>query len=82
MEVEGISFRAYLKLRDGLKKVPGVKEVNVQFNNKIANCSIQSTEKAESLAEAILKALEPEGVPLEITDVSANTIKAKYKGTD
>ena len=82
LEVEGISFKAYLKLKENLKKVEGIKEVNVQFNNKIATCSIQSTEKAENLAEAIIKTLEPLGVSLEISDVSANTIKAKYTGKD
>jgi hypothetical protein len=79
LEVEGISFAAYLKLRDGIKKIEGVSQVTPQFNNKIANLSIQANMKAEALAEAIVKTLEGK---LDITDVSANTIKAKYTGKD
>lgn len=78
LEVEGISFKGYIKVRDTLKKIEGVKDVTPQYNNKIANISIQASMKAEALAEAILKALPD----LEISDVSANTIKCKYKGTD
>jgi len=78
MEVEGISFKGYLKLKEDLKKIKEIKDVTVQFNNKIANCSIQADAKAEAVAEAIVKATND----IEVTDVSANTIKAKYKGTD
>jgi hypothetical protein len=78
MEVEGISFKGYLKLKENLKKVKEIKDVTVQFNNKIANCSIQAEAKAEAVAEAIVNVMND----IEVTDVSANTIKAKYKGTD
>jgi hypothetical protein len=78
MEVEGISFKGYLKLKESLKNVKEIKDVTVQFNNKIANCSIQADAKAEAVAEAIVKAFSD----LDITDVSANTIKAKYTGKE
>ncbi|HUS47448.1 MAG TPA: hypothetical protein VNA25_08820 [Phycisphaerae bacterium] len=78
LRVEGISFKGYLKLKKSLAAVKQIKDVTVQFNNKVATCSIQSDVKAETLAEAIVGAVED----IEITDVSANTIKAKYKGTD
>ena len=52
-----------------------VKDVRARYSNRIAECSLQSSVNAETLAEKIDDALKD----LEITDVSQNVIKAKFK---
>jgi len=73
LQIEGIKFADYLKLKNALKQIKQVKDVTAKFSNGIAECSIQSDVTAEQLAEKIAEALK--GV--EITDVSQNVIKAK-----
>ena len=75
LEVEDVSFKQYRGLKKALQAVKGVKDVTTKFNNKVARCSIQSELTAEALAEKIADAIEN----LEITDISQNVIKAKYK---
>lgn len=75
LHVEEVSFAQYAKLKTALKLVKEIKDVNAEYHNKIAECRIQSELKAEALAEKIVTALPQ----LDISDVSANVIKAKFK---
>ena len=73
LEVEGVTFRDYLKIKKAVQGVKGVEDVTAKYNNKIAKCSIQANMNAEQLAEKLVEAIEK----LEISDVSQNVIKAK-----
>ena len=75
LQVQGLSFTQYMKLKKQLKTIKQVKDVTTKYSNKIADCSIESDVNAEALAEKIAEALED----LEITDVSQNVIKAEFK---
>ena len=75
LHVEGISFKQYVALKKSLKKIKHIKAVNAKYHNKIAECSLESDIPAEALAEKIVEQIET----LEITDVSQNVIKAKFK---
>ena len=75
LHVEGISFLQNTKLKEALKLLQPVKDITGTFANGVAEFSIQSDLRAEQLAEKIAQAV----TDLEITDVSANVIKAKYK---
>jgi hypothetical protein len=73
LEVEGVSFRNYVKLKKDLQKLPHVKDITTRYNKPMANCSIQSDTNAETLAEQIITQFDN----IEIIDVSQNVIKAK-----
>lgn len=75
LHVEGVSFKQYTLLKTKLKTLKQVKDVSATFSNQVAECSLQSDARAEQLAEKLVDAM-PE---LEITDVSQNVIKAKFK---
>jgi len=72
LEVENVSFKQYMAIKKALKTLDKVKDVTTKYSNKVARCSIESDVNAETLAEAIVEAMET----LEITDVSQNVIKA------
>lgn len=74
-QVEGGNFGTFVKLKKKLPDVKGIKEISGKFHAKTCMFSIESEVKAETLAEWIMEAM-PE---CEITDVSQNVIKAKYK---
>jgi D-alanyl-D-alanine dipeptidase len=71
--VEGVSFKQYMEIKRALKTIKQVKDVTTKYHNRQADCSIESSLRAETLAEKIAETLEG----LEITDVSQNVIKAK-----
>ena len=75
LQVEGISFTQYMALKKKLKEIKELKDINAKYANKIAECSLQSDVNAEALAEKIAEAIGE----VEITDVSQNVIKAKFK---
>ncbi len=75
LKVEDVSFANYAKLKSNLKALKNVKDVNGTYANKVAEMSIQSDITGEQLAEKLVSAM-PE---LEITDVTQNVIKAKFK---
>ena len=75
MHVEGVSFKQYVDLKKALKTVKQVKDVTTKYHNKNAECSLQSDVNAETLAEKLVGVMDK----LEITDVSQNVIKAKFK---
>lgn len=75
LKVEDVSFANYTKLKNNLKTLRNVKDVNGTYANKVAELSIQSDITGEQLAEKLVSAM-PE---LEITDVTQNVIKAKFK---
>ncbi|MFP4106216.1 MAG: hypothetical protein ACLFVU_09015 [Phycisphaerae bacterium] len=74
LEISGVSFRDYLKIKKALKKLKDVKDVSTKYSNKIARSSIQSSINAEKLAEKVVEVLEN----LEITDISQNVIKGTW----
>ena len=76
--VDSITFTQYTDLKRRLGTLPQIKQVNGRFANQTAELSIQADSTAEVLAEKIAQALSD----LEITDVSANVIKAKMKGAN
>lgn len=71
--VEGVSFTQYMEIKRALKTIKQVKDVTTKYHDRQADCSIESSLRAETLAEKIAEALKD----LEITDVSQNVIKAK-----
>ena len=75
LEVDGVSFKQYLALKKALQTLKDVKDVTVKFHNNQAECSIESNLRAETLAEKIVEAVSG----LDITDVTQNVIKAKFK---
>jgi hypothetical protein len=76
LHIEGVSFKQYSDLKKKLGEVKQIKDVTAGYHNEVAECSLQSEVNAEQLAERLVDAM-PE---LEITDVSQNVIKAKFKG--
>ena len=75
LHVEGVTFAQYTKLKKALGELKNVKSVNTTFSNGIAECRIQSDVNAEGLAEKMVEAMPD----LDITDVTQNVIKAKFK---
>ena len=75
LHVEGVTFKQYADLKKQLATVKNVKDANGRFANGVAEMSLQSDVNAETLAEKLLEALPS----LDITDVSQNVIKAKFK---
>ena len=75
LHIEGVTFKQYTQLKTKLKTVKQVKDVTANFANQVAECSLQSDVRAEQLAEKLVDAM-PE---LDITDVTQNVIKAKFK---
>ena len=75
LKVDGLSFKQNVDLKKALAAVKDVKEVSGEFANNTVDLKIQTTLTAEKLAEKLIEAV-PE---LDITDVSANVIKGKYK---
>jgi hypothetical protein len=73
--VENVSFKQYLQIRNALKQLKNVKDVKVTFHNNNAECSIECDLTAEKLAEKVVELLSD----LEITDVTQNVIKARWK---
>lgn len=73
--VEGVTFKQYVELKKALGEVKQVKDVAATYANQVAECSLQSDVNAETLAEKLLEAVSK----LDITDVTQNVIKAKYK---
>ena len=78
LHVELITFRQSMDLKKVLEQFKNVKAVNRRFSNNVAEYSLQSDVTAEVLAEKIAEAI----TNLEITDVSQNVIKAKFKGSE
>lgn len=76
LKVENITFKDYVRLKKALQGLKEVKDVKAEFANNIADVSIQSDVNAEKLAEKIVDAMNS----IDISDVSANVIKAKFKG--
>ncbi len=77
LEVSGVSFEQYIALEEAIKKVEGVKSVNVEYDSNIATCSVQTTLSAKALAIKIVKA-KIKG--LKVVGVSQNVIRAKMPG--
>jgi copper chaperone CopZ len=75
LEIENVKFAQVDEIEQALKKIPGIKDVNSDFHNNVAEMSMQCDANAKDLAKKIAKALPK----LEITDVTQNVIKAKYK---
>lgn len=75
LEISDVTFKQYQALKKALKEIKQIKDVTTEFHNNNVEASIQSDVNAEKLAEIILDAVKG----LDIEDVSANVIKAKYK---
>ena len=75
LHVEGITFTQYVALKKSLKTIKQIKDVTTKYHNKNAECSLQSDVNAETLAEKLVEVMKN----LEISDVSQNVIKAKFK---
>jgi copper chaperone CopZ len=70
-----VTFKQYQAVKKALKEIKQIKDVTTEFHNNNVEASIQSDVNAEKLAEIIVDAVKG----LDIEDVSANVIKAKYK---
>ncbi|GAH33021.1 unnamed protein product, partial [marine sediment metagenome] len=75
LHVEGVTYKQYTELKKLLLTIKEVTDVTAKYRNKNAECSLQSGVNAETLAEKLVKVMKN----LEITDVSQNVIKAKFK---
>lgn len=77
LKVENVTFRQKRELVKLLKTIKGVQEVNEdQYANNVVELKIQTTLSAKTLANTIDETL---GETLEVTDVTANVIKAAMK---
>lgn len=77
LKVENVTFRQKRELVKSLKTIKGVQEVNEdQYANNTVELKIQTTLSAKTLANTIDENL---GETLEVTDVTANVIKATMK---
>jgi hypothetical protein len=75
LEISDVTFKQYQAVKKALKEIKQIKDVTTEFHNNNVEASIQSDVNAEKLAEIIVDAVKG----LDIEDVSANVIKAKYK---
>ena len=73
MVVDGVTFKQYSDLKKRLATIGQIKQVGGNFANQTAMLSLQAEMGAEKLAEKISEQLPD----VEITDISANVIKAK-----
>ncbi len=78
IQIENLSFENFVKVKDALKSVKEFKDIDLQLDNEVATCSIQSDRRAQEIAEQIIKTVKD----IKITGVTAKTIKAKYVGKD
>ena len=77
LEVENLEkFSAYAQLKKALGKIDKISGVSGNYHNKVGKFSLQSETTAEKLAEKLVEELED---VLDISDVSQNVIKARYK---
>jgi hypothetical protein len=74
LEISGVTFKQYQTIKKALKDIKQIKDVNAVFHNNTVEASIESETSAEKLAEIISDAVKG----LDIEDVSANVIKAKF----
>ena len=75
LEISDVTFKQFLAIKKALKEIKQIKDVTADFHNSNVEASIQSEIGAEKLAEIISDAVKG----LDIEDVSANVIKAKFK---
>ena len=75
LNVENMTFKQYRAIKKALAAIKGVKDVTGKYNKALTRIEMQAEHGAEDLAEKIADAVDG----LEITDVSQNTIKAKFK---
>jgi len=75
MQVSNIAFKDYVKLKKALETIKEIKDIKADFANNNAEISIQTEMRAEKLAEKIVEAMDA----LEVTDITQNVIKAKFK---
>ena len=75
LNIENLTFKQYREMKKALVAMKAVKEVNGKYNKALTRFDVQAELNAEDLAEKIADAFEQ----LEITDVSQNTIQAKFK---
>ena len=75
LEISDVTFKQYQTIKKALKEIKQIKDVTAEFHNNNVEASIQSDTGAEKLAEIISDAIKG----LDIEDVSANVIKAKFK---
>ena len=79
LEVSGVTFKDVVKIKKAIKAIKGVSDVQSKFANENADISIESEMSANTLAEKMVEDLDE---ILDISDVSQNVIKAKYKKPD
>ena len=80
LEVTGMKFAGYVRLKKALRNFKGIKSLNsaaTTYHNKVARISLNAGMSADALAERMAEKLE---AMIEIEDMSANVIKAKYIG--
>jgi hypothetical protein len=75
LEIQGLDFRSYLKVRKALADVANVKRVDGDFTKGIARFRIKADLSAETLAEQLTE--PPFEEWLEVTDLKLNRIEAK-----
>jgi hypothetical protein len=75
LNIENLTFKQYREMKKALVAMKAVEEVNGKYNKALTRFDIQAELNAEDLAEKIADTVKQ----LEITDVSQNTIQAKFK---
>ncbi|MFQ5807372.1 MAG: hypothetical protein ACE5I3_13070 [Phycisphaerae bacterium] len=75
LEVQGLDFRSYLKIKKALADVEHVRKVDGDFTKGIATFRVRADLSAETLAEQLTE--PPFEQWLEVTDLKLNRIEAK-----
>jgi hypothetical protein len=78
LTVADLSFRDYVALRKELAELERVERVDAEFSSGSARYRLRTTRRAEELAERLLE--PPFAKLLEVSDLSANAIKARAAG--
>jgi len=75
LEIQGLDFKSFLKIKKALTDVENVKRVDGDFTKGIARFRIKADLSAETLAEQLTE--PPFEQWLEVTDLKLNRIEAK-----
>lgn len=75
LEVSGLDFRGYLRLKKALAEVTNVRRVDGDFTDQVASFRIQAELSAETLAERLTG--RPFDAWLEVTELKLNRIQAR-----
>jgi len=80
LEVESLDFKTYVRIRNALKELEGIKSVDGDFTKGTGVFRVKATISADTLAERLLEA--PFDELLEVKDLKLSRIQAKMVGRE